>query len=45
VSPRTYKMSGDIVRIKAARLPGKPVKSVENTTRTPDDASKVAQSY
>jgi hypothetical protein len=43
VAPRTYKVTGDIVRIKSARLPGKPAKTVENAR--PAGESRVAQSY
>ena len=30
VAPRTYKVTGSIVRIKSVRLPGKPAKAVDN---------------
>ena len=43
VAPRTFKMSGDIVRIKSAPLPGKPAKSVDNGV--PVAADRLAQSF
>jgi hypothetical protein len=46
VSPRTYKLSGDIVRIKAARVPGKPAKTVEHRAgEAPEGEARIAQSY
>lgn len=41
VAPRTYKVTGDLVRIKAAPLPGKPSKTVA----APLAGDKVAQSF
>lgn len=45
IGPRTYKVTGDIVRIKSAPLPGKPVKSVQSDGHGGDDASTIAQSF
>lgn len=44
VAPRTYKLTGDIVRIKAASLPGKPATTAE-VGKAGDDATRVAQGY
>jgi hypothetical protein len=38
-------MSGEIVRIKAARLPGKPAKTVALPRRALTDGAQVAQGY
>ena len=40
LAPRTYRLRGDIVRIKAPRVPGRPAKLVENR-----DRELVAQRY
>lgn len=52
VAPRSYKLKGDIVRIRAARLPGKPAKTVERGAPAGEaaepaepGATKVAQTY
>ena len=46
VTPREYKLSGDIVRIKAARLPGKTSKTVSAPSGIPGQpAQQVAQGY
>lgn len=48
VVPREYKVSGDIVRIKAPRIPGKPGKSVDAAPRAAKNepnATAVAQGY
>jgi hypothetical protein len=50
-APRTYRVRGDIVRIRAPRLAGRPAKLVENDARDPvdvaddRDARVVAQRY
>jgi hypothetical protein len=44
VAPRTFHLTGDVVRIRAARLPGKPAKAVlAPSTTTPERV--VAQGY
>lgn len=43
VAPRSYVVSGDIVRIKAAPLPGKPAKSADAGVTSP--SLTVAQGY
>ena len=40
-APRTYRVRGDIVRIRATRLPGRPAKLVQSS----DDDVIVAQRY
>ena len=45
IAPRTYTVSGDIVRIKAAPLPGKPAKSADASDVKAEDATQVAQGY
>jgi hypothetical protein len=42
VGPRAYKMTGDVVRIKMAPVPGKPTRSA--THDVPDD-QRVAQAF
>lgn len=44
VTPRSYVVSGDIVRIKAAPLPGNPAKSADASGVVVDDKA-VAQGY
>ena len=48
VAPRSYKVTGDIIRIKSGRLPGKPAKTVDAAplNAAPLNANKVvAQGY
>lgn len=45
VAPRSYQVSGDIVRIKAAPLPGKPAKAADASDATKPDELQVAQGY
>lgn len=43
VAPRSFHITGDVVRIRAARLPGKPAKAVRAPSPPPDHV--VAQGY
>jgi hypothetical protein len=46
IAPRTYKVTGDIVRIKSAPLPGNPAKAADASDATKNaDATKVAQQF
>jgi hypothetical protein len=45
ISPRTYQVTGDIVRIKAAPLPGKPAKAADASDATKPQETQVAQGY
>ena len=45
IAPRSYKVTGDIVRIKSAPLPGKPAKSADASDATQNNSTQVAQGY
>ena len=44
LAPRTYRLTGDVVRIKAARVPGRPAKLVDNSTSA-QETVRVAHRY
>lgn len=45
IAPRTYNVTGDIVRIKAAPLPGSPAKAADASDVTKPEGLQVAQGY
>jgi hypothetical protein len=45
VTPRSYVVTGDIVRIKAAPLPGKPAKAADASDVKKTEELRVAQGY